>query len=373
MLSFLFFIAEWKNYQDRGMDELFEQAINTPVFAIVVTKNNRCRKFNQTFYDYAQKMKDSLDIKFTNIDCSKLDFCTKYGVRHLPKFVLIRNGVAKYWKYTSETEPIGWNNFLRYELSSPAYNTPQWSFEDIREQLYSGAAYYHLDVGNKSKALQNKYLELSMKIRMYGTVFTYSNVNSEDSILHYYNSNNCNGTLNNPSEKDMEDFIMHRYLSAYHRFDRKEIRETSRSKFIIFMANGRQEEKIRIMDQILEYNKCNSNFRYGISSMKSDRWLLMMSGKINLMENVIVGINIDNECTAHSSIWENGTILNKQFFDQLDDKKECQKIKQLRNDWHTLDLKMFIRLLFIFLGVSVVLFVLITHFNIGSIIFSDSL
>ena len=364
MFFLLFFILEWSSFGDHTMDEIFEQAVANPVFSIVVTANNRCRKFNQTFFDYAQKMKDSLDVKFTFLDCSKRDFCTKYGVRHLPKFVLIRSSVSKYWKFTTESDPIGWNNFLRYELSSPADNSMQWNQEDIKEQLYSGSAYYHLDVGTKTGNLLNKYLDLSMKNRMYGTAFTYSLVESEGSTLYYYYSNICNNTINNISEKDLENLISFRYLSSYHHFDRKEIKESYKNKFIIYMSNGRQEEKIKIIDQITQSNNCDATYKYGIASTKNDRWLSWIAGKINLMENAVIGLNIENECTAYSPIHQNGTLLNSNFYTTLEG-RECQKIRPLERDWHLLDIKMFTQFSLIFLGVAVIIYIISSHFDLG--------
>ena len=344
------------------MDDVFERAAAKPIFAIVTTHNSRCRKLNQTFYEYAQKMQDTLDVTYTFIDCAARSFCSKYAVRHLPQFVLIRNAIPKYWKYTSEIDPYGWNNFLRYELSPPADNTPMWNEEDIRNQLYRGASYFHCEIAENDQELFKKYMDISTKNRMFGTAFTYQFVSRKNSTLHFIFSNECNQTMENIKSNELEPFINTRLFSAYHHYDSKELKETE-SVYLILASNRKLSEKATALDKVIRANKCSQRYKYGIASLTGDRWIGYMAHRNDILEQALLGLNFHSDCSTSTTLTEDGDIADQTFYQTLEGQIKCEKIKRIDQSWPSMDFTLFVGTFLLFAVVSAVLFLFHAQIN----------
>ena len=333
-MNFLLLIFVYWEYpgQQNFMESLMTNQ-EQPVFAAIIsTKSRLCRGVQQKFIRYADSIGERSQIQFTVIDCAHREFCAVSKIMNLPKFVLIRTPHQRYWRYTEETDPAGWNSFIMQETRPILYENVT-NITDLSERLKYGGSHFHISLRNttdESKLKENNEIiealkETSSIYRMYNTSFSYSYNNSSNNTITWYYSKTCAQTTQ-ASSNQIREFVSNHLFSAYHHYDYDEFSEMKQGYLILYVG---QESKIydgmKRIDSLIAASGCNPKKKYGIASIISDRYASEASFKLYSMDSFVVGFNLETECYVTAKSNSTSEEEDYDFFADLESSTKCKK------------------------------------------------
>ena len=330
MLSFLFLICEWLASEDFSIGEYFEGSPSAPVFAAILSKSRRSKRLNLSLFDFANKLGNKVNVKFTSIQCAEKDFCHKYAVARTPQFVLMRGKNKKYWRFTEESDAAGWSNFIRNEMSPLVYEMENDSVDDLEEKLKFGGSFFIAKIKEGDEEIINKLYEMSASYRMYHATFAFMRVNNTNTseIISYY-STSCSERTN-VTDKTIDSFINKRLYSAYHTYDNREFRDASTGNLVLYVGHDSKQDIIQKVTMLTKLSNCRNDVIFGAASLSRDRYIAELANKRLAIEPYVVGFNFKKECyvvTAPNS----SMIKTNEFYAELEGGAECKKFEQEEN------------------------------------------